>query len=174
MINFKNIAYLKSGNTRQQNAYKTLLNLAVFKKLHSFTPILTGTIPIEIDIPQSDLDIICQCADHQKFSTLITASFKKEHNFSITTYMYNGVKTTLCKFRSNGFDIEIFGQNIPTVKQQAYRHMIVEYHILKEKGTMFKAAVINLKNSGLKTEAAFAKLLQLNGDPYIALLNLAP
>ena len=37
---------------------------------------------------------------------------------------------------------------------------------------MLKSKVIELKQSGQKTEPAFAALLQLQGDPYAAMLKL--
>ncbi|EZH72570.1 diadenosine tetraphosphate hydrolase [Aquimarina atlantica] len=172
MIDFRNIEYLKFGNIRQRKAYDTLLRLDIMKILRAYTPILTGTIPIAIDVPQSDLDIICECKDHAKFTNLITESFEKEKDFVVTTRTYDETKRTVCRFQSNGFDIEIFGQNIPAEQQDAYRHMIVEYKILKEKGVEFRSKIKELKSNGVKTEQAFAKLLGLKGDPYKELLNL--
>ncbi|MCD6090725.1 MAG: DUF4269 domain-containing protein [Bacteroidales bacterium] len=32
----------------------------------------------------------------------------------------------LTKFKTDNFEIEIFGQNIPTEKQNTYRHMLIE------------------------------------------------
>ncbi|WP_343330978.1 DUF4269 domain-containing protein [Polaribacter staleyi] len=56
--------------------------------------------------------------------------------------------------------------------QNAYRHMIVENKILKEKGFEFKQSIKKLKSNGTKTEPAFAKLLGLEGNPYTELLKL--
>ncbi len=171
MRDFKNIEYLRFGNLTQQKAYQTLSELKVFEKLKSFNPILTGTIPIEIDIPESDLDIICECGNHDQFSKVITKLFGNESGFTISMQNYDEVKAAVCRFKSNGFKIEIFGQNIPVEKQNAYRHMLIEYQILKEKGTEFRLRVKELKRKGMKTEPAFAKLLQIDGDPYQSLLN---
>ncbi|WP_106792510.1 DUF4269 domain-containing protein [Aquimarina sp. Aq78] len=172
MTDFRNIEYLKFGNIRQRKAYDVLLKLDVMQVLRVYTPILTGTIPIDIDVPQSDLDIICECEDHTRFSKLIIKSFEKENGFVISTRIFDEIKRTICQFRSSGFDIEIFGQNIPVEKQDAYRHMIVEYKILKEKGVEFRSKIKELKSNGIKTEQAFAQLLGLKGDPYKELLNI--
>ena len=56
-------------------------------------------------------------------------------------------------------------------QQNAYKHMIIEYSILKEKDTKFKAEIIKLKSEGMKTEAAFAQLLGLLGNPFEELLK---
>ena len=52
-----------------------------------------------------------------------------------------------------------------------YLHMVIEYKILLQKGESFRQQVIALKQSGLKTEPAFAQLLGLPGNPYTALLE---
>lgn len=169
---FKSIAYLASGNKRQKLAFKTIKAHKVFEKLKGYNPILTGTIPIEIDLPESDLDIICQCEDHSQFYDHLIQSFSQETEFKIYSSIQNGVECTIAEFKTDSFLIEVFGQQIPTDKQNAYRHMLIEYQILKSKGHEFKARIIQLKSKGLKTEPAFAKLLNLKGNPYIALLQL--
>ncbi|MDH5367934.1 MAG: DUF4269 domain-containing protein [Cyclobacteriaceae bacterium] len=170
MIDFTNIEYLKSGNVRQQKAYIQLEKLRIFEKLKNYNPILTGTIPIGIDLPNSDLDIICECYEHVKFYELVSESFANEKNFEISSKNWNGVKSTIAKFQSDRFEIEIFGQPIPTEQQNAYKHMILEYKILTKMGSTFKAQIKKLKKEGLKTEPAFAKLLGLSGNPYEELL----
>jgi len=52
-----------------------LHKLEIFDYLKNYTPILTGTIPIEIDLPDSDLDIICECKDHISFAKDLTDNF---------------------------------------------------------------------------------------------------
>ena len=61
--NWHDIAYLQSGNERQNNAYSALNKLKILKILREYNPTLVGTIPIEIDISESDLDIICEVYD---------------------------------------------------------------------------------------------------------------
>jgi len=171
MINFKNIEYLKFGNIRQKEAYFELKELKIFENLKKYKPILTGTIPLEIDLPESDLDIICQCTNHDEFSKLLSELFEDYNEFKIKSKKYNGVKSTIVKFKTDKFKIEVFGQSIPTNHQNAYKHMVIEYKILNEKGAEFKTEIINLKMNGLNTEASFAKLLGLEGNPYEELLK---
>jgi len=172
MKNFKNINYLKSGNQRQQKAFKTVTELNIFEKLKAFNPILVGTIPIEIDLPESDLDIICECSNHTNFSKTIIKLFNKKESFNVSTYNFKEEKVTVAKFKFNNFDFEIFAQNLPTEKQDAYKHMLIEYQILNNNDSAFKEKIIALKTKGIKTEPAFAQLLQLKGDPYIELLKI--
>lgn len=173
MVNFKNIDYLKSGNYRQQEAFKELQDLEIFEKLKKYNPILAGTIPIEIDLPESDLDIICSCENHKEFSKILAELFGDQNGFKIHLKLHKGIESTIAKFNTEKFEIEIFGQNKPTDEQNAYRHMLIENKILEAKGAAFKAEIIKLKAEGLKTEPAFAKLLRLEGNPYDELLKLS-
>lgn len=171
MIDFEHIDYLKAGNDRQKAAYQTLTSNQIFEKLIDFSPILTGTIPIGIDIAESDLDIICYCKNLNDFSTLLTNLFFKEQGFQLREILVNDEKTVVANFYLNNFEIEIFGQNISTKNQNAFKHLLIEHTILQKKGENFRQEIINLKLQGVKTEPAFAQLLGLTGNPYQALLN---
>ena len=50
--------------------------------------------------------------------------------------------------------------------------MIIEDRFLNYASLKFKKMIIALKRDGVNTEPAFAKLLNLNGNHYEALLNL--
>lgn len=168
---FKNIEYLKQGNSRQKLVYLEIIQLNLFEKLKTYKPILTGTIPIEIDLPTSDLDIICECENHDEFSRFLIEQFGNKKDFKISTTILDGEKSTIAEFKTKNFTFELFGQNIPVENQNAYKHMIVEYNILKEKGEAFKQEIKRLKARGMKTEPAFAKLLKLEGNPFDELLK---
>ena len=172
ITDFTNIEYLKTGNERQRKAYLQLSALEIFEKLQAYEPILTGTIPIGIDLPDSDLDIICHCHDHREFARILIQLYADKNNFEIRTNNWAGLLSTIATFRTAEFEIEIFGQDCPTQNQNAYKHMIAEYKILNAKSAEFKAEIIKLKREGLKTEPAFAKLLGLIGDPYEELLKV--
>lgn len=171
-IDFTNIEYLREGNERQQRAYIELTNLLIFEQLRDYNPILVGTIPIDIDLPESDLDIICHCSNHLKFADTLKLLYSSKDSFRMKISTWNELKSTIATFQSGGFEIEIFGQDCPTENQNAYRHMIIEHKVLNMKNDKFKAEIIQLKQEGLKTEPAFAKLLGLNGNPYEELLKL--
>jgi len=171
-MDFLKIDYLKDGNERQKLAFDTLVNHQIMEKLTAYHPILTGTIPINIDIESSDLDIICYWQDRISFVAKIEASFGLEKDFILRELSIDGHQTIIANFKIDKFEIEIFGQNIPIIKQNAYLHMLIEHRILKEKGEDFRLKVIQLKKEGYKTEPAFAKLLNLKGNPYQSLLQL--
>ena len=173
MVDFLKIDYLKHGNERQKAAYQVLTKHHVFEKLKNFNTILTGTIPINIDIPKSDLDIICFYHNKVDFIDRIVGDFGKEKNFLLKSTIINDNETVIANFWIDEFEVEIFGQNIPTTAQNAYKHMIIEHQILTKMGEEFRLKIIKLKNDGYKTEPAFAMLLGLSGNPYNALLQLS-
>ncbi|ASK32199.1 hypothetical protein CEY12_19830 [Chryseobacterium sp. T16E-39] len=174
MIDFTKIDYLQSGNQRQRRAYEVLKKYEVFEKLENFSPILAGTVPIEIDVEGSDLDIICQVnltfeedfLDEIMLGKLIPFGVE----VTVEKMIINGEKSIVLNFMLDEFPVEIFGQNKPTIMQNAYRHMIAEYKILEEKGDIFKQQIIELKKKGIKTEPAFGLLMNLE-NPYEDLLK---
>lgn len=117
---FTSLAYLAVGSDRQRAIYQMLGQLQIMQDLSDYHPILCGTIPLQIDLPDSDLDIICE--------------------------VYHW--------------------------ENAYRHMVVEHYILQHCREDFRKRIIGLKESGIKTEPAFAHLLGLGPDPYVALLHM--
>ncbi|MEC5173770.1 DUF4269 domain-containing protein [Chryseobacterium nepalense] len=173
MPDFTTIEYLKSGNERQQKAYQLLSKHCFFEKLKAYSPILAGTIPIEIDIEGSDLDIICKVdlKFEENFLNDVLSCIPHDAEIKVEYPVLNGEKCITVNFGLEEFPIEIFGQNKPSTMQNAYRHMIAEYKILQEKGEDFKQKIIQLKQQGMKTEPAFGMLLGLE-NPYEDLLKL--
>lgn len=55
----KTFADLQTGTHSQQLAYRLLTELDLMNALKHYSPVLCGTIPLGIDIPSSDLDVIC-------------------------------------------------------------------------------------------------------------------
>ncbi|KAF2082791.1 DUF4269 domain-containing protein [Flavobacterium sharifuzzamanii] len=171
MINFKDISYLKTGNSKQQAAFHILTKYQVLENLTEFDPILVGTIPINIDIENSDLDIVCYWQNKSAFIERIKHLFEKENRFSIREIVIDNKESVVANFFIETFEIEIFGQNIPTELQNGYRHMVIEDQILRSRDENFRLAIIKLKERGIKTEPAFAMLLGLKGNVYQELLD---
>lgn len=170
-IDFKNYNYLKEGNEKQQNAYEVLKKLDIFNTLKDFSPILVGTIPINIDIGSSDLDIICEVYSFEEFQEVIEINYSMYNKFHINSYV-NNEKILTIGFYVDNMEIEIYAQSLETYKQNGYRHMIVEDRILKLGGERAREEIIKLKKEGLKTEPAFARYLGIEGNPYDELLKL--
>lgn len=169
MTDFSKIDYLRHGNDIQKRAYEILTKYRIFEKLSDFSPILAGTVPIEIDVEGSDLDIVCEVKEQFEFSKFLNNIFS-DLDLKIETAIINKIESTICNFELEGLPIEIFGQNKPPTHQNAYLHMIAEHKILLEKGEDFKQKIIELKKQGIKTEPAFGMLLNLE-NPYEDLLK---
>jgi hypothetical protein len=171
MIDFSVIEYLKNGNQKQILAYEILTRNSVLVNIAEFEPILVGTIPINIDIENSDLDIICYWKSKTDFKTKIQSVFGNETEFKIRETFSKNQETVIANFKISPFEIEIFGQNIPTKNQNGYKHMITEHKILESKDENFRLEIIKLKQKGYKTEPAFGILLGLKNNPYEELLH---
>ncbi|MBS7234099.1 DUF4269 domain-containing protein [Flavobacterium psychroterrae] len=171
-IDFHKLEYLKAGTNRQILTYNIITNNKIFLKLKKFEPFLAGTIPINIDIESSDIDIICYYDNKIEFINTITKYFKIEKGFNCKEIMVLNEAAIVATFVLENFEIEIFGQNIPIRQQFAYRHLIIENNLLIKFGEEFRQNVIRLKKQGIKTEPAFAILLGLEGDAYTELLKL--
>ncbi len=170
MIDFSNIGYLENGSESQKNAFRVLTESRVLETLAGFDPILVGTFPIGIDIASSDLDVACHFTDKSDFISAL-AEFSDFEGFGIREFEMNGLETVVCGFWFSGLEFEVFGQPIPVRTQMGYRHMFVEHRLLLERGEVFRSEIIRLKESGLKTEPAFAVLLGISGDVYLGLLD---
>jgi len=168
---FDNLRYLRAGTIRQQRAYHLLEKYGLMETLRAFDPILAGTIPINIDVENSDLDIICCFTDKDVFKTITSKTFSVFKGFTLADTIINDQETIVVNFNVEGWPVEVFGQYIPTREQNAYQHMIAEHQLLQYFGEAFRQQIIALKNEEYKTEPAFAKALGLTGDPYLALLD---
>lgn len=167
------ISYLLNGNKTQQKAYQTLTNLKIMNIMKPYHPTLTGTIPLQIETKHSDLDIICEVHDFTLFEEILQKHYSKHKDFLVSRYILNAIPSMVSNFHYNGFPVEIFAQPIKVSKQNAYRHMIAEYNILRIADESAVKNIIALKEQGIKTEPAFARYFGLEGDPYKRLKELS-
>ncbi|MBF6614232.1 MAG: DUF4269 domain-containing protein [Chloroflexi bacterium] len=171
--NLNNISSLLKGTARQMDAYHALLNLALFSVLRDYSPALVGAIPLDIDVEESGLGIICEAQDLEAFARRVADAYKKRRDFNIHPETISGMPSVVARFTSGGFNIEITGQPKPVTEQSAYRLMLVEARLLEIGGSRARNAIRELKRDGLKTEPAFAQYFDLEGDPCASLLQLS-
>jgi hypothetical protein len=167
----QNPAYLKTGNQKQQQVYHILKNKILPFIPGEYHPTLAGTIPIGIDTDESDIDLICESNNHDEFHQLLKSKFSHFPHFEINRKNIRTIDSIICRFETDGFKVEIFGQPIEVVHQNAFRHMAIERKILEHAPHEFATEIVKLKSSGLSTEEAFVKILRLKGDPYDAILT---
>lgn len=174
MPDWQNPCYLQNGTSRQRRAYQAWYALGLGTVLHDFDPLITGTIPLDIDVAGSDLDVCCEVAlaAQDAFEALVRCHYGHLPAFRVGRFASRGHEAIVCGFSYEGLPVEVFGQALPAPQQYAFRHLVVEAAILEAGGETWRTAVRQLKQQGLKTEPAFAQLLHLPGDPYEALLAL--
>jgi hypothetical protein len=171
MQDFLNISYLKKGTDRQKHVYKVLQQLNILQILRDYKPTLIGSIALNLDLSNSDVDLCCQYSDKECFKGSLIENYNSETSFELLEYVIYDVEAVVCNFSIGGFQIEIFGQNILINQQMGYKLMMIEDELLHKYGEIFRKEIIQLKREGLKTEEAFGKLLGLSGNPYLSLLN---
>ncbi|SMF25758.1 DUF4269 domain-containing protein [Pseudobacteriovorax antillogorgiicola] len=171
-MSINDISFMKAGTPRQRLAFAAITSLGILEKLEPHNAVLAGTIPIDVDIEDSDLDIICEANDLDDFNTLVLSYFGDCDEF--TSYMTStrGVKSFVARFAFSGFGFEIFAQNCPIERQYAVVHLLVERRLLEIGGDTARDGIRSLKARGLKTEPAFAKYFGIPGDPYEELVKL--
>ncbi|MGC3943421.1 MAG: DUF4269 domain-containing protein [Chryseolinea sp.] len=81
--NFRSLDYLESGNKRQRRVHALLSAYHVMEQLLPYGPILTGTIPLEIDIENSDLDIVCCYSNDEDFYSDLVKRFANHSGFKV-------------------------------------------------------------------------------------------
>ena len=80
---FTSITYLQSGNDKQQQVYNVLNKLNIMEDLSLYSPVLCGTIPIRIDTPQSDLDIVMEVHHFNAFEQEMRSLYGSYEGFKI-------------------------------------------------------------------------------------------
>ena len=167
------ITYLKMGSDRQQAAFLTVVELDLFSVLADYDPLLTGALPVGLDLADSDLDIICCVEDFEEFHAVMHAVYGGYDEFTCTEMQVGNTATAVCSFRYSRFRVEITGQPIATREQDAHRRMTATARLLRLAGETALEEVRRLKGAGLKAELAVSAYFQLEGNPEEALAELA-
>lgn len=162
--------YLQHGSAPQRRAFAVLRRHALLPRLAAYAPVLVGTFPLDLTVPGSDLDIICEVADWAAFRQAL-AGFAAFPGYAVRPAA-TAQPAVVASFEVERLAVEVFGQALPTARQNGYRHMVLEARLLALGGVALRQRVLALKASGMKTEPAFARVLGLPGDPYQALLEL--
>ena len=160
-----------SAPGHKPNYEQVIGDLGLLDRLARFDPVVIGTPPLGLSVDNSDIDVACSWPDLKQFSVTAARAFGSNENFSVSSEEIRGEPSSIASFRSHGWEIEVFCQNIATDQQWGVRHFRVERRLL-DIAPWLHATVLDLKRSGVKTEPAFASALGLAGDPYEAVLEL--
>lgn len=169
---FHRLDYLAQGSEDQRRAYAVLVRHDLLGQLSPLDAALAGTLPLDIQVPGSDLDILVAApAAPAALIPQMDRLFGHLGNYRRHLGQFSDGPALVVGFTLEDWPVEIFAQAMPIERQMAWRHMLVEARLL----ALFpaaKAAIRDLKSRGMKTEPAFASLFNLPGDPYQALLTL--
>jgi len=145
--------------------------LGLLTRLIEFDPVIIGTPPLDIDVPESDIDVACCADDLNNFTTATDQHYGHYPGYRSALVTAQGKPAVCVQFRSHSWELELFCQAIPVTEQWGFRHFKIEQRLLTL-ATGLKSRVSELKRQGQKTEPAFALALELQGDPYEEVLRL--
>ena len=145
--------------------------LSILDILRDCDPHVAGTLPLGIDVPGSDIDILCHAPDIEAFTQLVWSAFCGHAGFSIRQWTTEE-RPVIASFEVHGWTFELFGHPSPVALQRGWRHFEVERRLLSLGGAQLRHAIMEKRRQGAKTEPAFADSLHLKGDPYAALLEI--
>ena len=148
-----------------------LAECGVLEVLAPFDPRVAGTPPLGLDLPGSDIDVLCFAPNACVFTDIVWHAFSDAPAF-IAKQWVDPRRPVVVSFEAAGWQIQLYGEAIPVERQRGWRHFTVERRLLAVGGQDLRAAVLALRQRGMKTEPAFAAVLGLKGDPYVALLDL--
>jgi hypothetical protein len=147
-----------------------LRQLDAGRRLDPFDPRVAGTPPLGLDLPGSDLDILCHAPDPDAFLAVLWPLCGGLPGFAV--WQWRGAyRPLVARCRVAGWEVEIFAAADPVERQMGWRHLCIEARLLRLGGQRLHDAVMALRRRGMKTEPAFAAVLGLAGDPYRALLD---
>jgi hypothetical protein len=150
---------------------EALARCGVLGALASFRPRIAGTPPLGLDLPGSDIDVLCFAPDAHVFADTVWRNFSPATAFTMKQLL-RSPRPVVASFEVAGWRIELYGEATPVGQQRGWRHFVVERRLLALGGASLRAAVLTRRLQGLKTEPAFASALGLAEDPYLALLDL--
>ncbi len=150
---------------------EALERLDLLATLSPFDPHVAGTPPLGLDLPASDIDVLCHVVDEAAFADCLWTHCSKHDDFRIHQWIASE-RAIVATFRAFDWTIEIFGGAERIEDQAGWRHFEIERRLLEAGGPRLRERIMAHRRGGLKTEPAFAAVLGLRGDPYAALLQL--
>jgi mutator protein MutT len=160
------------GIRHERRSYEeALAESGVMEELARFDPRVAGTPPPGLDLPDSDIDVVCYAPDAHAFTEAVWRAFSSASGFTVKQLL-RLPRPVVGSFEVAGWRIELYGEAIPVEQQRGWRHFTVERRLLSLGGEALMGAILALRQQGMKTEPAFAVALKLRGDPYLALLDL--
>lgn len=160
----------RTAQSRYVTVRDRLAREGVWQALARFHPVMAGSIPLGLDTEATDVDVLVEAGNLKAFRQQCTYTWGGRPGFSLAEREWQGSPAVICRFPADSRLCEVFAQPRPVAEQQGFRHLIAEWRLLTAGGEALYHAVRAARMRGLKTEPAFAEVLRLEGDPYVALL----
>lgn len=141
-------------------------------QLARFDVHVAGTFPLGLALEGSDIDLLCHARDPGEVAGYLWAQHRWRPGFAIYQWRRDP-RPLIAAFMVEGVPVEVFAAAVPVAQQAGWLHFEVEQRLLALGGDSLRGAVMALRTQGAKTEPAFARVLGLSGDPYVAMLALA-
>jgi hypothetical protein len=158
---------------KPEDARAILEDAGVLAATAPFDGRFIGSIPLDLHGEGADADIVCQAEDLDVFAATLTAAFGERTGFRAQVAPYLGRPSSIVKFALPHLPVEVFARPEPVETHESFRHHRAGLRLLALGGETLRERVRGLKAAGLKTEPAFAAALGLEGDPALAMLDLA-
>lgn len=149
-----------------------IISSAVLDVLRAFDPRVVGTLPLGLAVPGSDVDIVCHASEPIAFTEAVWAHYRSCDGFVLYQWRSQG-RPLVARFEWDGWPFEVFGDWRPVDQQRGWLHFEIERRLLALDDGRLRKAVARQRSQGIKTEPAFATALEIPGDPYLGLLDLA-
>ena len=169
--NWRRLDYLAQGNPRQRSAH-ALLTSGLWGELQRLCQdiALVSTVTIGLDKPGSDLDLVCQHPDPAALAARLRVQGWQGRERSKEVWV---LEQTRRGPDGQEWPLELYVTPSPIETLHGWRHLSLMAALLEHFGHDFYQAVLRLRrDANLKGEAAICQLLNLPGDPYLALLTL--
>jgi len=171
LLNVHDLSNLETGTPRQQAAYHAIQNSRILDLLQDFSPVLTGLIPLGLEEESTDLDVLVEAYDLDKFLLHAYRSLQQHVPLTIESLILDSVNTLIVTFRFEKVTFNIVAKPMPVHQTTPYRHMLAMSRLLAVGGDQMRKGIRELKAEGLKTEQAFATYLRIEGNPYEVLFE---
>lgn len=164
-LSLESVIYLE----RHPMIFKAITESKMLELLAIYNPLIVGSVPLGLGGPESDIDILLCTSKLQSFENFVLNILSKKFELSLNKKHLQNHQSLIIQYNYLGINFELFVQEVSTTRQPAYRHFLAEERLLMLGGIKFYNKIKSLRENGLKTEAAFAKALGLEQDPYLEL-----
>lgn len=143
----------------------------LLEELRGFDPRVVGTLPLDLSIPTSDIDVVCHVTDAAVFAEILWRRYRSCDRFALHQWR-SSPRPVVARFDWGGWPFEVFGDPRPVDQQEGWLHFEIERRLLALDDGRLRRAVAGRRDRGMKTEPAFTAVLGIAGDPYAGLLAL--